>query len=364
MKVVTIGRSTDSNNNVVVNDQKVSRSHLQIIKDDNGNYYAIDLGSTNGTFINGTRINGKTQLQKGDTIVIGNTTLSWEKYFTDKVLQSEGETKKVEEKPKKNNKKLYIIVTSVIVCVIIGVICLIMYNSKQAEKEERHEKITQAYSKETLEAKEAQKDAEKEAQRAQQAQHDAEVARKRAENESKTAEAKTRIAEAAKEQAVEDKNKAVKAARDAQQQAAEDVAEAEKARRRAEEEKAAAEKAERKAVEEKTAAEEARRKAEEEKIAAKESEILTGNFYELLSVMSDKKIKKVCADLKLDGTDKETLKTYFKKSDNKVKKEVIELINKVNGMSEPAEEPKNTSEQAETAEQEQNQTEKVTTTDK
>lgn len=80
MKVITVGRSKD-NNNVVVNDEKVSRNHLQIIQDDHGCCCVIDLGSTNGTFVNGQRISQETPLHSGDELRIGSTILPWERYL-------------------------------------------------------------------------------------------------------------------------------------------------------------------------------------------------------------------------------------------------------------------------------------------
>lgn len=80
MKVVTIGRSS-RNNDIIVNDGLVSRNHLQIVMDDNGNYTVVDLGSTNGTYVNGQRIYGETVLQPGDEVRIGNTILPWQGYF-------------------------------------------------------------------------------------------------------------------------------------------------------------------------------------------------------------------------------------------------------------------------------------------
>jgi hypothetical protein len=79
MKIITIGRSSD--NNVVINDALVSRSHCQIIKDDNGSCRLIDNNSANGTFINGVKQHGEVRLHSSDIIRIGNTTLPWQSYF-------------------------------------------------------------------------------------------------------------------------------------------------------------------------------------------------------------------------------------------------------------------------------------------
>lgn len=81
MEVKTVGRS--SVNDVVISDAKVSRHHLQIIRDDYGNFRLADFGSTNGTYINGTKIKGEVRLSLNDIVKIGNTVLPWKTYFND-----------------------------------------------------------------------------------------------------------------------------------------------------------------------------------------------------------------------------------------------------------------------------------------
>lgn len=62
-------------------DDLVSRKHLRIRFDEAENrYYAEDMDSKHGIFINRVKISEKTALSDGDEILIGNTTL----LFTDK----------------------------------------------------------------------------------------------------------------------------------------------------------------------------------------------------------------------------------------------------------------------------------------
>lgn len=68
-KLLTIGRAR--NNNVIIKDPYVSKEHSRIILDEN-NYYIEDLGSANGTYINGEKILDVTVLSDGDRIRIGN----------------------------------------------------------------------------------------------------------------------------------------------------------------------------------------------------------------------------------------------------------------------------------------------------
>jgi pilus assembly protein CpaF len=65
---IVIGR--DVNSDVVVNTAEVSRRHARLLFDA-GVYIAEDLGSTNGTFVNGQRLNSPMPLRSGDVIMLG-----------------------------------------------------------------------------------------------------------------------------------------------------------------------------------------------------------------------------------------------------------------------------------------------------
>ena len=68
--VTTLGR--DISNDIVLNDRETSRHHLRLMR--SGDTLTIeDLGSTNGTFVNGKRVSGVTPLQNGDMIGLGET---------------------------------------------------------------------------------------------------------------------------------------------------------------------------------------------------------------------------------------------------------------------------------------------------
>jgi pSer/pThr/pTyr-binding forkhead associated (FHA) protein len=59
----------------LADDPEISRSHARVTLEQGGFCAIEDLGSTNGTFVNGLRINGPTTLSEGDTIELGSTTL-------------------------------------------------------------------------------------------------------------------------------------------------------------------------------------------------------------------------------------------------------------------------------------------------
>jgi pSer/pThr/pTyr-binding forkhead associated (FHA) protein len=65
---LTIGR--DSANEIVINDAEVSRRHARLTFQ-GGKYVLEDLGSTNGTFVNGQRLAGPRVLKAGEVISFG-----------------------------------------------------------------------------------------------------------------------------------------------------------------------------------------------------------------------------------------------------------------------------------------------------
>lgn len=72
--VVTMGRMPDSV--ITLEDPNVSRNHSEI-RPAGGGFVLVDLGSTNGTKINGVKISER-QLQDGDEITFGSTTFRFE----------------------------------------------------------------------------------------------------------------------------------------------------------------------------------------------------------------------------------------------------------------------------------------------
>ncbi len=66
----TIGRSSEAD--VVIDDPYASEFHARVETHDGGTT-VHDLGSTNGTYVNGRRITVPTPAGKGDTVQIGKT---------------------------------------------------------------------------------------------------------------------------------------------------------------------------------------------------------------------------------------------------------------------------------------------------
>jgi pSer/pThr/pTyr-binding forkhead associated (FHA) protein len=65
---LVIGR--DSSNSVAINDAEISRKHSRLTFQ-GGKYVLEDLGSTNGTFVNGQRLAGQVVLKPGDVVSLG-----------------------------------------------------------------------------------------------------------------------------------------------------------------------------------------------------------------------------------------------------------------------------------------------------
>jgi pSer/pThr/pTyr-binding forkhead associated (FHA) protein len=73
--LVMIGRGADCQ--LVLDDDYVSTRHARVVAGESG-LYIEDLGSTNGTYVNGTRITAPTAISLSDTLRIGKTILKLE----------------------------------------------------------------------------------------------------------------------------------------------------------------------------------------------------------------------------------------------------------------------------------------------
>jgi len=72
---VVLGRATSAE--VRLDERTVSRRHAEVRQAASG-WVAADLGTQNGTFVNGTRIAGPTPLKSGDRLTLGEVTLCFE----------------------------------------------------------------------------------------------------------------------------------------------------------------------------------------------------------------------------------------------------------------------------------------------
>lgn len=74
-EVMTIGR--DEGNDIVLHDVRVSRRHAMLYRTQDGSYYLVDEGSSNGSSVNAARITLPTRLNDGDQISIGSVNLQF-----------------------------------------------------------------------------------------------------------------------------------------------------------------------------------------------------------------------------------------------------------------------------------------------
>lgn len=79
---ISIGRGLD--NDIIFQEGEVSRNHILLNRDDYG-YTIQDLGSFNGTYLNGMRVEHPTRLRPGDEIRIGTMLTLW--FNTEPVLR-------------------------------------------------------------------------------------------------------------------------------------------------------------------------------------------------------------------------------------------------------------------------------------
>ena len=79
-----VGRSVNAD--LRIKDSSISKSHARLYLDDNGSLFVEDLGSTNGTFVNGEPAN-RTALSSGDLVQFANIVYRLEDQATDMEIE-------------------------------------------------------------------------------------------------------------------------------------------------------------------------------------------------------------------------------------------------------------------------------------
>lgn len=74
---ITFGRASD--NRAVLEDDDFASAHHARIESSREGVWIVDLDSTNGTWVNDERMNGRRKLQEGDVVRIGRTELRFER---------------------------------------------------------------------------------------------------------------------------------------------------------------------------------------------------------------------------------------------------------------------------------------------
>ena len=334
MKVITIGRSNE-NNDIVVSDAKVSRNHVQMVMDDNGNYSVVDLGSTNGTFVNGQRISGEVRLQPSDEVRIGQTVLPWQNYFATSIQPPTTNPPLPPQPPIKdpNRTWLYIIIGVALLLLIGGGVAWKIYHDKQKEKIEQEEKDKEQQERQL---EQEANDARVEAARLSEAAEAA--ARKAAESKS---EEDLAYAEKMRIKA-EDANNLARQKETEWNKMKAELEASNKAREDAEAKSAEDTKAREEAEEQARAAQEIATEANKAKEHAEEEAKLTKEFYRLISQVKPKIImlqpdyfQKIISELKWTAREDEDKKEFiirkFEEGDNAQKQRIINAVEKVLG---------------------------------
>jgi hypothetical protein len=130
-------------NDIQLSHESISRSHLEVFIDEEGNVFITDLDTKNGTFVNGHRISGDTRLEPGDILKLGiGRPINWEKWAlidtgsmaeeNENLIASNEEFNKhhfttAADSSKKRNPKLLLIVSVITLILLSGL--FLFYNS-------------------------------------------------------------------------------------------------------------------------------------------------------------------------------------------------------------------------------------------
>jgi pSer/pThr/pTyr-binding forkhead associated (FHA) protein/Zn-dependent protease with chaperone function len=152
-RIVKIGRAKD--NDIVRTDASVSRYHCEIHFDEFGNAFLKDCNSTNGTFVNGNKVNGNLRLDVNDIVRLGiDVPLPWNEWKngikpTEKpptvINSSYGEMETIQ--PRKRKSQALTLIVLIVLAVAIVVTSLIFFfrgSSYSATSEEEPEIIDES----------------------------------------------------------------------------------------------------------------------------------------------------------------------------------------------------------------------------
>ena len=297
MKVIIVGR--DASCDIEVNDVKVSRQHLQIVMNDAGQISAIDLNSTNGTWVNGNRIQGECKIGPNDNIKVGDTALPWQLIMQKlnggaAMPQSPrpssapaGQAPKKGSNKKSNKTLVWIIILVAVILIGGGVAYYFMMESEKAEQ--KRIETQKNYINEYQEIVDEKAEAEAQAAKANEAKDNEMNDKIRAQKE----------AEAAKE-AKAQADKEAEEAREAQVNAEQDAENARQAKNEAEKAKSEAIEAQAEADRLREEAEIAKQEAES--IAKAQAQAQAQAQAETIAIMDE------TLDIKMDALNKKDLK--------------------------------------------------------
>lgn len=112
---IKIGR--DNTNDVIINEPRVSRNHAIITILDNGEYEVKDLGSSNGTYVNGQKTTQQI-IYPGDELRVASSIVNWQNAFESASSAKVDST--IQEEPFAKIKKTITVGSSVENDIVIG----------------------------------------------------------------------------------------------------------------------------------------------------------------------------------------------------------------------------------------------------
>jgi pSer/pThr/pTyr-binding forkhead associated (FHA) protein len=128
-----IGRA--KHNQVILDHEQIAAEHLELFADAEGNVFITDLGSTQGTKVNGQVLKGFVQLKGSDEVVLGGKVkFNWRKYrnIEQPAPKDQGKRPPIEihqtpTTPKKrSDKQAVLAVSSKSLLIIYGIISLLL----------------------------------------------------------------------------------------------------------------------------------------------------------------------------------------------------------------------------------------------
>lgn len=127
MKKFTIGRSVDCD--ICLTNRRVSSKHAELWVDKHGDVWILDLGSTNGTYVDGVLANGPLKLTSGSLVFLADQSFEWESAVKTLILglspkKGKNRVNESEIKPVPSRKKAFSRMTSTTV-LFFGLLVLI-----------------------------------------------------------------------------------------------------------------------------------------------------------------------------------------------------------------------------------------------
>ena len=123
VRLIKVGRGSD--NDIVLTENQISTHHVEFFMDESGLVFITDMGSKNGTFINGVRLAESAKLKTKDKVRLGSLDVDWMEYFRVKPNVISNSSKKTNSKQKKaSGIPMYVYIIMIVVFSFGGIFAL------------------------------------------------------------------------------------------------------------------------------------------------------------------------------------------------------------------------------------------------